>query len=408
MVFANAKLNSVSEQLMDEYLLINSQLAGTFVVKSNMNMESALHEMIASTTVKTDFVEVEGVVKSWMIDFYFASLCRLFQDRSANFHSTLKIFEAIVDEQHQSCSYRWDDPSQRTICCFLARVLDGENLDVHYDQNAKITPMMSALPVWESLEDLVSDASLHAKIRTLLIVQCVAVCLRNGNSQMAKDTLQWLETETRLPEKLQGKLTTIVKRKDAYDQLLMKFTYSQLLESIDIFLNTFLQDRSSDFLLEAASKVVQARHEKSEKTSSEQDSDVRVSSTPESNNPKENKEQVDPLVPNIRPKKTLFSKQSHEPWKPETIKKRQTKLRRTSICKVSRRSNAPSVLKSDNIATTRTKRMWTYKEDLGLKAGVRKHGEGKWAMILNEFEFENRTSVMLKDRWRTLKKLEKV
>ncbi|XP_051542921.1 telomeric repeat-binding factor 1-like [Myxocyprinus asiaticus] len=373
-----------------------------------MNMESESHEMISSTTDKTDFVEVEGVVKSWMIDFYFASLCRLFKDRSDNFGNTLKIFEAIVDEQHQSCSYRWDDPSQRTICCFLARVLDGENLDVHYDQNPKITPMMSALPVWESLEDLVSDASLHAKIRTLLIVQCVAVCLRNGNSQMAKDTLQWLETETQLPEKLQGKLTTIVKKKDAYDQLLMKFTYSQLLESIDIFLNTFLQDRSSDFLLEAASKVVQARHEKSEKTSSEQDSDVKASSSPESNDPKENEEQVDPLVPNIRPKKKLFSKQSHELWKPETVKKKQTKLRRTSICRVSRRSNAASVLQSDISATTRTRRMWTYKEDMGLKAGVRKHGEGKWAMILNEFEFENRTSVMLKDRWRTLKKLEKV
>lgn len=42
-------------------------------------------------------------------------------------------------------------------------------------------------------------------------------------------------------------------------------------------------------------------------------------------------------------------------------------------------------------------------EDRKLKAGVKKHGEGNWRMILNDFEFDNRTGVNLKDRWRTLK-----
>lgn len=39
-------------------------------------------------------------------------------------------------------------------------------------------------------------------------------------------------------------------KKDAYDQLLMNFTFNQLLENIDMFLNTFSQERSSVFLLE--------------------------------------------------------------------------------------------------------------------------------------------------------------
>lgn len=46
---------------------------------------------------------------------------------------------------------------------------------------------------------------------------------------------------------------------------------------------------------------------------------------------------------------------------------------------------------------------WTVIEDRKLKAGVKKHGEGNWRMILNDFEFDNRTGVNLKDRWRTLK-----
>lgn len=49
---------------------------------------------------------------------------------------------------------------------------------------------------------------------------------------------------------------------------------------------------------------------------------------------------------------------------------------------------------------------WTTEEDRKLKAGVRKYGEGKWRMILNDFEFDNRTGVNLKDRWRILKKTE--
>lgn len=39
-------------------------------------------------------------------------------------------------------------------------------------------------------------------------------------------------------------------KKDAYDQLLMNFTFSQLLESVDVFLDTFSLERSSVFLIE--------------------------------------------------------------------------------------------------------------------------------------------------------------
>uniref|UniRef100_A0A671NF90 Telomeric repeat-binding factor n=2 Tax=Sinocyclocheilus anshuiensis TaxID=1608454 RepID=A0A671NF90_9TELE len=370
-----------------------------------MEMEGSSNEIISSTSDTIDLTEVEGVVQSWMIDYYFASLCRLFRDRSAlEFRKTLKLFESIVDDL-ESCCHRSDHPTQRTICCFLARVMDGEDLDVRYDHVARITPLMSALPIWESLKE-VSDSDLHAKIKTLLIVQSVAVCVKKGNSQLAKETLRWLEKETEIPAKLQGKLTTIVSKKDAYDQLLVNFTFNQLLENVDTFLNTFSQERSSVFLLKAALKVVQARHERSEKTSSEQDGSERTPSSPESNKPEENEVQVDPLVLNIRPKRKLLSKQIHDLWKPETAKKEQTTRKRTSICKISRRSSVSSELQSNVSVTSQLRRKWTAEEDRKLKAGVRKYGEGKWRMILNDFEFDNRTGVNLKDRWRILKKME--
>ena len=46
----------------------------------------------------------------------------------------------------------------------------------------------------------------------------------------------------------------------------------------------------------------------------------------------------------------------------------------------------------------RQRRFWSDQEVQNLKDGVDKFGPGRWAQILNTFEFDNRTTVDLKVR----------
>ncbi|XP_058231891.1 telomeric repeat-binding factor 1 [Hemibagrus wyckioides] len=361
--------------------------------------------VISSTTGATvDIRKVESVAKSWMIDFSFRSLCRYYREQSAeNFSKTLKVFEAMIDDEYQLQDHQ---QTKRTICCLLSRIMDGKNLDAHYDPNNKVTPLMSALSVWDSLKDSVEDAALHDNIKNLLFIQCVGVCLEKGNAQLAAHTLQWLEKESDLPEKLQRKLSTVVSKKDVYDQLLAKFSFNHLLKGVNSFLDAFLEEHPSDFLLKAASKVVQARQERPEQADVDQNSEE-----PEPDSPVKPETNAASSELKLRPKKKLFSTKSAHPWKPESTKKLQSHPRGTTKLKVSRRSSKvppPPSPEQNTISKHRTKKKWMFDEDQRLKAGVKKYGEGKWSKILEEFEFRDRTSVMLKDRWRTLKKQWKV
>ncbi|XP_018116053.1 telomeric repeat-binding factor 2 isoform X2 [Xenopus laevis] len=60
---------------------------------------------------------------------------------------------------------------------------------------------------------------------------------------------------------------------------------------------------------------------------------------------------------------------------------------------------------SNNTTTNGRKQKWTQEETEWIIQGVKKFGEGNWKDIIKKYPFQNRTSVMVKDRWRTMKKL---
>lgn len=50
------------------------------------------------------------------------------------------------------------------------------------------------------------------------------------------------------------------------------------------------------------------------------------------------------------------------------------------------------------------RKKWSVEETKWLEEGVKLYGEGSWTKILSKYNFVGRTSVNLKDRWRTLQK----
>ncbi|XP_012516022.1 PREDICTED: telomeric repeat-binding factor 2 isoform X2 [Propithecus coquereli] len=59
----------------------------------------------------------------------------------------------------------------------------------------------------------------------------------------------------------------------------------------------------------------------------------------------------------------------------------------------------------DHATTVTKKQKWTVEESEWVKDGVQKYGEGNWVAISKNYPFVNRTAVMIKDRWRTMKRL---
>ncbi|KAM7040085.1 telomeric repeat-binding factor 2 isoform 4-T4 [Acridotheres tristis] len=69
-------------------------------------------------------------------------------------------------------------------------------------------------------------------------------------------------------------------------------------------------------------------------------------------------------------------------------------------------ANAAALEKSNVSKNSSSKKQkWTMQESEWIKEGVQKYGEGRWKAICLKYPFQNRTSVMIKDRWRTMKKL---
>nr|XP_046227128.1 telomeric repeat-binding factor 1 [Scatophagus argus] len=356
------------------------------------------------TEESVSFSQITAVVTGWTLDFMFLSLCRRFKEGKLDeFNETLSTFESIS----QSLSLKGELQEKIRICAFLARVMHGKQLDVQFEDDACVMPLMSAAKVWSNLEDTVADKSLFDNITVLLLVQSVAVCLEKGERSSASSALKWFQKNHVLPRNVGVKLSTVVTKAETYHPLLMSLSFSRLLETVQSYLDAYLEKNPSDYLLKAATKMVQSSHNmEGVEDAVTQDSPLSEAA----DEPTRDREKEENTAC-LRTKRKLLSTRITDVWKPETCKKPFVCVRRISQRELSQMRSEKSVDTLTNKKKQKTRKppqKWTAKLDRYLKEGVKCHGPGKWSRILMDYDFEGRTGTMLKDRWRVLARAHEV
>ncbi|XP_036034422.1 telomeric repeat-binding factor 1 [Onychomys torridus] len=224
------------------------------------------------------------------------------------------------------------------------------------------------------------------------------------------------------PHSLERKLLRIISQKDAFHSFFQHFSYNRMMEKVNSYVNCVLNEKSSTFLIKAATKVVEneraravAAEEKprAANTETEKEVDLHKGKSVNGQQSTETESLVD-TVSVIRSHKNVISKLKHGSSRPDFNKKeaRMGNLQSEITTEENRRTIRSNRLCSsknqpdtDEKHKRKKKQAWLWEEDRFLKCGVKKYGEGNWAKILSHYKFNNRTSVMLKDRWRTMKKL---
>nr|XP_009505001.1 PREDICTED: telomeric repeat-binding factor 1 [Phalacrocorax carbo] len=261
------------------------------------------------------------------------------------------------------------------LCQLLIRIAEGKNLECHFDNDQRISPLESALSFWILLErEEIKLEKIHEDIHCLIQIQIVAVHMENGYFREAAEVLERLFTDSDSDKPLRVKLATVIKSKDPYVPLLQSFSYNLLISKIKSYVELYMKENETNFLIQAATKQVESE---GLGATALQNKTVNV---------------------NENDKGNLETKERPRPgWK-------------HGVSRVLQSLNSLQNVEEheDALACGRRRQRWTYKEDLELKSGVKEFGVGNWAKILVHGDFNNRTSVMLKDRWRTLCRLEQV
>uniref|UniRef100_A0A2I3HF59 Telomeric repeat-binding factor n=1 Tax=Nomascus leucogenys TaxID=61853 RepID=A0A2I3HF59_NOMLE len=243
--------------------------------------------------------------------------------------------------------------------------------------------------IWGSTEK--EHDKLHEEIQNLIKIQSIAVCMENGNFKEA-EVFERIFGDPNSYMPLKSKLLMIISQKDTFHSFFQHFSCNHMMEKIKSYVNYVLSEKSSTFLMKAAAKAVESKRTRTI-TSQDKPNGSDVEMETEAN-----------LDTRKRSHKNLFLYLNKK-------ERRVGTLQSTKKKKESRRATESRIPVSKSQPVTpekhraRKRQAWLWEEDKNLRSGVRKYGEENWSKILLHCKFNNRTSVMLKDRWRTMKKL---
>ncbi|KAJ7338918.1 hypothetical protein JRQ81_012820 [Phrynocephalus forsythii] len=338
--------------------------------------------------------EVEAVAADWILDFACRSMCRHFGEGCpCAFERSRDLALTVIKGLHKV-----EEHQVKTVCLcqLLAYVSQGKELDSHSEDDQKHSPLENALFVWNSfLKTQSKQDKLHEEIKCLIQIQAVAAYLEKGYINEATEVLERLFPESQSNEPWRMKLSAVIRKNDPYHPFLQHFSFSLLRNKIKSYITNFLKEDSNNFLIKAATKEVKTKLKMVVPAQYDNATNISTAS--------ENKENNLEMTNRSYKQACSLADQTFSDPKWGQISSR-PKHRTQSIPPRSSLLNIENGQKA-RLSTGQKKQKWTWEDDRKLKKGVQRFGVGNWTKILQHYNFSNRTSVMLKDRWRTMSRL---
>ncbi|NWY40651.1 TERF1 factor, partial [Sylvia atricapilla] len=339
----------------------------------------------------------EAVAAEWMLKFACSCLCRHFAEQSgAEFWRWKDVAQALINGASHIPPHL-----KKTVylCQLLIRIAQGKSLGLQFENDQRISPLESALSFWTLLEREENKlGKLHEDIHRLIQIQIVAVYMENRYFKEAAEVLERLFTDSESDKPLRVKLATVVKTKDPYVPLLQNFSYSLLISKIKSYIKLSMKENETNILIQEATKHV---------LSQGLGATALLNRTVEVNENDRNDLQSEQrfVLSIILLRDHMFLSCVNGKMQNGCLDVDSSLFWIYTDCLLGLNNMQNVGENGVSLACSRRRQRWTYKEDLELKSGVRKFGVGNWAKILAHGNFNNRTSVMLKDRWRTLSKI---
>ncbi|XP_059120035.1 telomeric repeat-binding factor 2 isoform X2 [Peromyscus eremicus] len=386
--------------------------------------------------------QLEEAVNRWVLKFYFHEALRAFRSsRYGDFRQIRDIMQALLvrplGKEHTVSRLL------RVMQC-LSRIEEGENLDCSFDMEAELTPLESAINVLEMIktEFTLTEAVVESS-RKLVKKAAVIICIKNKEFEKASKILKKYMSKDPTTQKLRTDLLNIIREKNLAHPVIQNFSYETFQQKMLRFLESHLDD-TEPYLLTMAKKALKSESAASSAGKEEKQPVLEPVEKPlrePSRQPRNT-----PTTIGIRTLKAAFKalstaqdseaafakldqkdlpgrcscvetpgwprnndsefehcvvdpEVSKDKWNgPNGLEEKEIWVEEDQLFEV----RAPD---EDKSATLTRKQKWTIEESEWVKAGVQKYGEGNWAAISKSYPFMNRTAVMIKDRWRTMKKL---
>ncbi|XP_077307229.1 telomeric repeat-binding factor 2 isoform X2 [Lithobates pipiens] len=410
---------------------------------------------------------LEPAVNQWVLDYFFQLAVLAFRSgRHDDFTELRDVVSVLIQRPFRTMEK--NSQVLRIMQCF-SRIEEGDDPDCVFDQESNETPLESAVEVLNLADnEMTLDKDAMKSNLQMLKEAAVVACIKKKQFSKASNILKKYISNSNETKKLRAELQYIISKKKSNHPMIANFSlttikqktyemFEERIKQIPCFLMTLahkdgselnitpgeprvadteaqqeVEERPNNTPSSSDMDVASPQHRKEFKTPTEVREDLSSSSEepgqpgpamtlhqlvmePDSQQDNEIEEERPSKAPSpkIQSANTTVRRLFNSP--PTNKKRKHDALSKSNLEEEQEtwseedelfRARNQKAARANNTTTNGIrKQKWTVEETEWIKRGVQELGEGNWAKILKKFPFHNRTGVMIKDRWRTMKKL---